>query len=281
MTANAPARTRRASASLTRVRQIFLVVAVLGAFTLGARHILPGEGSRGGSFDAFCPFGGVETLYAYLATGHTLKTVNLLTFSILIGVAGVAVVAGRAFCGWMCPMGGAQEFLAMLARRLSGGKRIRGKPDQARFPIRLQPRADKWLRYLKYVVLAVVLSASATAVYPPLQPLCPARAIFSFKLVTPLLWSVVVTFLLTSILVERFWCKYLCPLGAALVVFNKLSPLRVVADHKRCNDCGRCDHSCPMDIAEPQDNTRSAECIRCLECLETCARPGAVALKLG
>jgi polyferredoxin len=81
--------------------------------------------------------------------------------------------------------------------------------------------------------------------------------------------------------VERYWCKYLCPLGAVLAVFNKLSPLRVAANHERCNDCGRCDHSCPMDIPEPQDNTRSAECIRCLECLETCARPEAVTLRLG
>ena len=113
-------------------------LASIGTFLLGLRHIMPGEASRGGSFNSFCPFGAIETLLPYLFTGHTLKTTNLLNFSVMLGVLGVALVAGRAFCGWMCPLGTIQDWLASLGRRLSGEKQhIRGKQGKAWIPLHL------------------------------------------------------------------------------------------------------------------------------------------------
>ena len=257
-------------------------ILLAGTFLIGLRHILPGESSRGGAFDAFCPFGGVETLWIYVTTGQTLKTTNLLNFTILLAVLGVALIAGRAFCGWMCPIGTLQDILAGWARRLSGEKsRIRGKKSKARFPTQPPPQADRWLRNLKYLVFVVILIASATSVYPPLREICPVRAIFSFQLNTPLLASVLLTFVVTSMLVKRFWCKYLCPMGALLDIFNRISPLRVVFDRDRCTHCGRCEAECPVDIPGIPENIRSTECIRCLECLETCAVRDAVTLQLG
>ena len=255
---------------------------VAGTFLIGLHHMLPGESSRGGAFDAFCPFGGVETFWAYVTTGQTLKTTNLLNFSVLLAVLGVSLIAGRAFCGWMCPIGTLQDMFAGWTRRLSGGKKhIRGKSSAARFPTQFPPQSDRWLRYLKYLVLAVILIASTMSVYPPLYDICPARALFSFHLTTPLLASVLIIFIITSMLVKRFWCKYLCPLGAMLVLFNKISPLRVVIDRDRCTDCSRCEAECPVDIHGIPENIRSPECVRCLECLETCAIPDAVTLQLG
>ena len=57
--------------------------------------------------------------------------------------------------------------------------------------------------------------------------------------------------------------------------------LRVVFDRDRCTHCGRCDVECPVDIPGIPENIRSTECIRCLECLETCAVRDAVTLQLG
>ncbi|GAB1471644.1 hypothetical protein MASR2M66_25220 [Chloroflexota bacterium] len=275
MTASADKR----KSSLMQIRKGMLVVAVIGAFTIGIRHLLPGEAGSGGSFDAFCPFGAIETFYAYVTRGQTLKTTNLLNFAILGGVLAVSLVGGRAFCGWMCPVGAVQEGLAHASRRLSGeSKHIRGKVSKARLPIRIPKPADTYLRYAKYLILALILFASVYAVYPPLHTFCPARAIFSFKL-TPLLWSVLITFLATSFLVERAWCKYLCPLGAALAIFNKISPVRLVST-SNCNHCGRCDIECSMDIEDVPNNLSDPECIRCLECLDTCAREGSLELKV-
>ena len=283
MTSKIKNKSRKKPRSLTRIRKTILALSLLGTFLLGLRHIMPGEESRGGSFDSFCPFGGVESLYHYLTTGQTLEGLSPLTFSILIGVLGVSLLGGRAFCGWMCPLGAAQEFLAGLARRLSGGggRKIRGKPGKARFPTRFPQKIDKWLRYGKYVVLAIVLVASVRAVALPLYDLCPARAVFSFKLNTPLLWSVLITFIVTSMWVDRFWCKYLCPLGALLAIFNKIAPLRIAVDNNHCVACGRCETDCPMDIADTWENTDSLECIQCMECVETCALPDTMTIRLG
>lgn len=251
-------------------------------FLVGLRHIIPGGPSESGAFDSFCPFGGIETLLPFLTRGETLKTTNLMNFSVLLAVVGVSVVAGRAFCGWMCPLGTLQGMLAGWARRLSGEKnRPRGKASKAKFPLTVTPKMDRKLRLLKYGVLAAILAASMLTVYPPLRNICPARAIFSFRWNTPLLGVVLLGFIASSMLVKRFTCKYLCPLGAGLAIFNKFSLVRPVSDKTRCNNCGRCDNECPVDIEAVPENLRSAECIRCLECLETCAKPDAMNLRVG
>jgi len=272
----------RSRSSLMLIRKGMLWFTVIATFLIGFRHLFPGEAASGGAFDAFCPFGAIETLWAYITRGNTLKSTNLLNYAVLSGVLGVSLVAGRAFCGWMCPLGAVQEWLAVLARRIGGEKHpVRGKATKASFPLDLPPWADRPLRYVKYLILGLVLFTSIAAVYPPLHPFCPARAVFSFKLTTGLLWSVLITFLITSFLVERLWCKYLCPLGAALAIFNKISPIRLRADFKSCNRCGRCDIECSMGIKDVPDNLSDTECIRCLECLETCTREEALVIKVG
>ena len=257
-------------------------IGVAGTFLIGLRHVMPGEASRGGSFDSFCPVGGLETLLPYLFSGQTLKTTNLLNFAILCGVVGLGLVAGRAFCGWMCPLGALQDFITTWSRRLSGERHhVRGKTSKARFPICMPQPIDRWLRYIKYAVLAFILVSSLFTVYPPLHAFCPARAVFSFQLTSGLLWSVLITFVATSFLVERFWCKYLCPLGALLAPINKISPLRIKANSERCNACGRCDSECPMGIQDIPENLADTECVRCMECLDTCARDNSLTLRIG
>jgi len=271
---------KQESFSLARSRIVIQWLAVIGTFLIGVRHILPGEESTGGAFDSFCAFGGIETLLPYLFNGQLLKSTNLLNFSVLLGALGVSLVAGRAFCGWLCPLGAVQDFLAVWTRKLSGDPHpVRGKRGNARLPLSLPASVDRPLRYVKYLVLAAILFASLTMVFPPLREFCPMRAVFSFKL-TALLWFTLVVFLAGSILVERFWCKYFCPFGAALAVFNKISPVRLVADFGQCNECGRCDIGCSMGINDVPRNLNGAECVRCMECLETCARDGSLELKI-
>ena len=224
-TKNVP--TARGSSSAVRrtIQIIFLVTTVL----IGLRHIMPGEGSKGGAFDAFCPFGAVETLWSYLTTGQTLITTNLLNFSIALGVLGVSLLAGRAFCGWMCPIGTLQDILVRISGRLF--KKKSGTKNTIVIPVKISNRNNVWLVSLKYLILGIVLLASIWAVYPPLLEICPARAVFSFQLTTGLIWSVLITFVVTSMLNKRFWCKYLCPLGAVLAPFNKIAPLRWARNH--------------------------------------------------
>jgi len=222
VTARSDTMVRRKPASLMTIRHRLQAAVVFAMFLIGLRHVLPGETSRGGALDFFCPFGGVETLLPLLLRGDTLRTTGLLSLAILVAVVGLSLLAGRAFCGWLCPLGAVQDGLAGAARRLSGEKRhIRGKKSPARFPTRLPAALDRPLRYAKYVILALIVLASITAVYPPLHRFCPVHALFGLRL-TPLLWGVLLVFVATSLLVERFSCKYLCPLGALLAVTNRV-----------------------------------------------------------
>lgn len=263
-------------------RRMLQLTALILTLLVGLRHILPGESSRGGAFDSFCPFGGVETLWSYLSTGGTLHTTNLLNFSILLGVLGMAMLSGRSFCGWICPLGTVQDYIHNLKYRLLPAQQERlSLPKQQPGKINLNSVQQQKLRYLKYFILAAVIGFSVWTVYPPLHSICPARALFSFQLTTPLLWLVLVLFVISSLLVERFSCRYLCPLGAVLAPFNKISPLRLTANRDKCSGCGQCSSECPMNIQDIPSNLRSSECIQCLNCQDSCPVDDLLILRLG
>jgi polyferredoxin len=266
--------------SIAKSRRVIQWIVVIGTLLIGLRHIMPGEASRGGSFDSFCAFGGIETLLPFLFTGHLLKSTNLLNFSVLIATLGVSLVAGRAFCGWLCGLGAIQDFIAEWTRKLLGEKQhIRGKCSKTTLPLNLPVSIDRPLRYAKYLVLFWIMVGSLYTAYPPLREFCPVRAVFGLHMTT-LLWVALAVFIAGSVLVERFWCKYLCPLGATLAIFNKISPVQIVSDSNHCNNCGRCDIECSMGIKDVPLNLDDPECTRCLECMDTCAREGSLELKV-
>ena len=264
---------KRKPVRVVTLRRIIQAGFVAFALYAGARHLWAGSGPTGAaSFDAYCPFGGVETLFQFIIGGTFVRKLHPSNLVVLAATLATALLMGRAFCGWICPLGAIQEWLARLARKLTGGQR-------AWLPLNLSPLLDRPLRYLKYGVLGWVLWSSISAVVPSLEPFCPYKTLFHFELASALAWSVFSIMIVGSLLVERFWCKYLCPMGALLAVFNQISPLRVHTGDA-CVDCGRCGSTCGMGIEERPENIRNLECIRCLDCLDTCKLPEAIELKL-
>jgi len=73
---------RKKNYSMAKSRHVIQWIIFIGTLLIGLRHIMPGEASRGGSFDSFCAFGGMETLLPFLFTGHLFKSTNLLNFSV-------------------------------------------------------------------------------------------------------------------------------------------------------------------------------------------------------
>ena len=86
---------------------------------------------------------------------------------------------------------------------------------------------------------------------------------------------------LLSLVVQNFWCRYLCPYGALVGLAALLSPARIRREAGPCIDCGKCAKACPAWL--PVDRLveiRSAECTACMECVAVCPAQGALQLSV-
>ncbi|MFN8631380.1 MAG: 4Fe-4S binding protein [Chloroflexota bacterium] len=142
---------------------------------------------------------------------------------------------------------------------------------------------DRPLRLLKYVVLAWALWRTATfgvMVFRDVDPWIALLDIGSESAGFGL--AVLGVTLIGALFVDRPWCRYACPLGAANGIVARLSPVRLERNQSACVDCNLCTRSCPMaiDVAKATKIT-STECIGCLECVEACPRAGALELHVG
>jgi len=145
------------------------------------------------------------------------------------------------------------------------GRRLFGK----RFNGFIPSRTDYYLRFLRYAVLVLVLYATAISAQLVFTDYDPYHALFKFWSGEVALGAFVVlgAVILLSFFVERPFCKYTCPYGAILGLFNyfRIFQLRRSAAH--CIDCKACDRSCPMKIAVSTDSViRDHQCITCLKC---------------
>lgn len=184
-----------------------------------------------------------------------------LLFVLLAFVVVSFVVWGRGvFCGWLCPFGALQELLAKLGRVV---KLPQWTPSY---------RTHRRLWPLKYVSLAVL----AVAALHGLQTMAVAAEVEPFKTVISLrmdrAWPYVVYALVilgAGLFVERAFCRFLCPLGAAMAIGGKLR-LRRFMPLKRRPECGSpcqlCARRCPIQAIEPSGAINMDECFYCLDC---------------
>lgn len=172
-----------------------------------------------------------------------------------------SVVAGRVFCGWICPLGTVQDVLGRIPKLRS----LR----RPRFG-----HADRWLKGLKYLVLAVTL----LGFYALNQRFAvPVRAHADWSLdavrVSWLTYDVhsrvrviaILTGGALAVVLARAWCRYLCPLGALLTIGNRISFLRLDRDLSRCRSCSRYPRDC-----RTYTTPATADCVLCGDCIEGC-----------
>ncbi len=182
------------------------------------------------------------------------------------------LIFARTICGWLCPMGLGQDLLYKI-----------------RTPKLKKSRVTYVLSYLKYVILAVlvigiplVYAIDKTAVPGFCKYICPAGtlegavmllihpsndsmytmlgALFSWKT------AVLICVFTASIFIYRFFCRFLCPLGAIYGLFNRFALLGIKVNKSKCTNCGKCVAKCKMDIKKVGDH----ECINCGDCIDVC-----------
>jgi polyferredoxin len=135
---------------------------------------------------------------------------------------------------------------------------------------------DKYLRYLRYGVLAWVLYVTATTMRLVFADYDPYYALFNFWTgEVPLTALVIlVSTLIGSLFIERPFCKYGCPYGALLGLFNKVRIFTIRRNPSTCIHCKACDRACPMNIqVSTAGPVRDHQCITCLKCTSEGACP--------
>ena len=255
-----------------------------------------------------CPIGSLQAVLS--GTGSRIPFYVLGTL-VLFGT-----VFGRLLCGFVCPFGLIQDLLSKIPVK----------------KLRVPEKIDRPARYVKYgvllilVILLPLLVRGTGGVGTPFfcKYLCPAgtlegavplvllnqplRAlagpVFGWKM------GVMAAVLLAAILIPRFFCRYLCPLGAFYGLFNRFSIYRMQLDRAKCIGCGACEKACPMAVklvpeagmtAEAAQNRaageapstgtdvpggrrvcsiQSPECIRCGKCRAACPA-GAIERRMG
>lgn len=218
------------------------------------------------SIDALCPFGGLEGLYQFVANGGILQRLQPSSFVLLFATIIVGVFLARFFCGWICALGALQGVFGWLGRKV-----LKKRPV-------IPQKVDSYLRLIKYVVLIFVLFLTWRAGSLIIRPYDPFVAYGHLSAGWSELWGefavgfvILVISLVLSFIYERFFCKYLCPLGAFLAFISRISPFRIKRDNTTCIHCSLCDTSCPMNIdVQHTDVVRSPECINCQECVTIC-----------
>ena len=93
--------------------------------------------------------------------------------------------------------------------------------------------------------------------------------------------TVLIVLAALSVLVNGAWCRYLCPYGALLGLFARLSPLKVDRDAESCIDCGLCDKACMARLpVSDSEVVRSVECTGCLDCVAVCPVDDAIGVSV-
>ena len=232
---------------------------------ISINHTLTESGSSipllaNASLHALCPFGGVVSIYQYATEGTFVQKIHESSFILMIIGFLLALLFGPVFCGWVCPLGTIQEWFAGLGRKLFGKKRYNHF---------IPARIDSILRYLRYLVLAWVIYMTATSGTLVFANIDPYYALFNFWTSEVAVGGLIVlgVTLLASLFVERPWCKYACPYGAVLGLFNLVRVFGIRRQESTCTMCGACDRNCPMNInVSAKSVVRDHQCISCLEC---------------
>ena len=214
-----------------------------------------------------CPIGALQTVLGGIGGKFPFYVLGLL---MLFGV-----LLGRLVCGFLCPFGFVQDLLYRLpVKKLS-------VPKKLDIPL----RRLKYGILLVFVILLPLFGADAMGVTPPYfcKYICPAGtlegalplmltnqalrvlagALFRWKLLVMLL------VLLAASSVSRFFCRYLCPLGAFYSLFHKFGLYQMEFVKEKCIGCEKCEQVCPMAISVREDSN-SPECIRCGKCKAVC-----------
>lgn len=219
------------------------------------------------SVDGFLPINALVAAKNWAVNGD-FDPVHPAGLVIFLTIILVSIVFRKSFCSWLCPIGTLSEGLWRLGNKIFGRN------------FTIPKFLDIGLRSVKYVVLlfflnAILLMMPGEAVYyfirSPYVAVADVKMLKFFTNISTVAFVSISIFVIASIFVRNFWCRYLCPYGALLGIAGLLSPFKVKRDESLCDKCDTCFKVCPNSIrVNRKVSVNSPECSSCLNCVNSC-----------
>lgn len=211
----------------------------------------------------------IYTLLLSLYKGFNIEVFLLdpIIFVLWVFVFITLFLWGRGlFCGWLCPFGALQEFVTLIANKL--------KIKQ----FKVKPQHHKIAQKIKYLALFILVGISfySLTLAEKLAEIEPFKTSITLNFIR--YWPFVlyaIILLALSLKIHKFYCRYLCPLGAGLAILGRYPFLKKLRRRKECGSpCHLCrTKKCGIDAINIDGSIDYNECIQCLECLVTIESP--------
>lgn len=197
---------------------------------------------------------------------------------ILLFLLAFTVICGRFFCGYACAFGTAGDAVYMASQFIQ-------KKTGKKLP-KIPQKAVRYLQLVKYLVLAAIFVLCFMGEQETVNQNSPwtlFSVLISLKSPSSDMAAAGVLLLLTiagAAVQSRFFCQFLCPMGAVFSLMPVLHSGQLVRDSENCiHGCSICERACPVSLKLGENDMREGECIRCHKCLHACPR-GNIKLKM-
>ncbi len=198
---------------------------------------------------------------------------NIFIWSLFMLVIITTLIFGRLYCGWLCPFGAVIELLFDLKRYIEKrykktlGKEIEFEIIEDKKIVKSLRKYESFYRYIKFFLIIIILISPSLILIEPFQYIFYITQT-EIKFVIYLLLILII-----CIIFVRLWCRYLCPLGAFLGLFSKISFLNLQILQEHCFRCEICKTICPTNAIIEKNNKLqilNTECILCNKCRQNC-----------
>lgn len=213
-------------------------------------------------------FSGVKYIFTQISGSQVLEPVSFV--KTLAALCLLTMVFGRFFCGYVCAFGALGDGVQFVSRKIQ-------KKCKKKLPV-LPAAAKKWLSRLPFVILTAIVILCAAGVYGSLSGYSPwdvfsMATSLNFRLGGYAVGCILMVLILVGMAWEpRFFCRFLCPMGAVFRLLPIFPWAILRRDRSQCGKgCSACTKNCPVELSLG-DGGNAADCIRCEQCRGICPR---------